>query len=175
MIIALFGSSVPGFLTGLVIMYIVGYKLGLLPCFGAGSIRHLIMPSFTLALFIVAMITRIMRTSMLDVMHQDYIRTARAKGLPERTILYRHALKNALVPLITVAGLQFGMLLGGSVITETVFAYPGMGRLLVNAILLRDRVMAQGCIIVYAVLFMVVNTAVDIVYPIIDPRIRYKM
>jgi len=175
MVIALYGASVPAFLTGMVIMFIFGYKLRLLPIFGAGSIQHLIMPGFTLALFVVGMIARITRTSMLDVIHQNYIRTARAKGLSERTVLYRHALRNALIPLITVVGLQFGMLLGGSVITETVFAYPGMGRLLVNAILLRDRVMTLGCIIVYALLFMVVNTALDIVYPIIDPRIKLKM
>ncbi|MFX0196574.1 MAG: ABC transporter permease [Candidatus Hodarchaeota archaeon] len=175
MVIALYGASVPAFLTGMVIMFILGYKLRLLPCFGAGSIQHLIMPGLTLALFVVGMIARITRTSMLDVMHQNYIRTARAKGLLERTVLYRHALRNALIPLITVAGLQFGMLLGGSVITETVFAYPGMGRLLVNAILLRDRVMTLGCIIVYALLFMVVNTALDILYPVIDPRIKLKI
>jgi peptide/nickel transport system permease protein len=115
---------------------------------------------------------RITKTSMLEVLNQNYVRTARAKGLRERLVLYRHALKNALIPVVTISGLQFGSLLGGAVLTETVFAWPGMGRLIVDAILARDYPLVQGAILIFALLFIVVNIAIDVLYAYIDPRVR---
>jgi ABC-type dipeptide/oligopeptide/nickel transport system permease component len=130
------------------------------------------MPSLVLAFLLMANIMRITKTSMLEVLNQNYVRTARAKGLRERLVLYRHALKNALIPVVTISGLQFGSLLGGAVLTETVFAWPGMGRLIVDAILARDYPLVQGAILIFALLFIVVNIAIDVLYAYIDPRVR---
>jgi ABC-type dipeptide/oligopeptide/nickel transport system permease component len=172
MTVTVMGISTPVFITGLLLIYVFSFKFGWFPTSGAGSWRHLVLPAVTLATFLIAYMTRMMRSCMLDVLGQDYIRTARAKGLMEVVVLGRHALKNALIPMVTVVGLQVGLLLGGSVITETVFAYPGIGQLIVSAIGARDTPLVQGCVVVIATGFILVNLIVDVSYALIDPRIR---
>ena len=156
-------------------MLIVIFSLVLhwLPPGGIGSWKHVILPSFTLAAFVVAFITRMTRASMIEALSQDYTTTARSKGLKEQVVIVKHALKNALIPIITVVGLQFGLLLGGAVLTETVFAWPGIGRLIVDSILARDYPVIQGTILIFGLLYILVNLVVDILYAFIDPRIRY--
>jgi len=144
-----------------------------LPAGGTGSWKHVILPSVTLAAFVIAFIARMTRSSMLEVLSQDYTTTARSKGLKERVVVIKHAMKNALIPIITVVGLQFGMLLGGAVLTETVFAWPGLGRLIVDAILARDYPVIQGAILIFGLLYILVNLIVDLLYAYVDPRIRY--
>ncbi len=181
MVLALLGVSVPVFWLGLMLMLVFAVELPrllglsgpILPPTGAGSWRHLVMPTLTLAAYSTAIIARMTRSSMLEVVRRDYIRTARAKGLMERTVIYRHALKNALIPVVTVVGLQFGALLGGAVLTETVFSWPGVGRFLVEAIGYRDYPVVQGTVLVVATGFILVNLVVDLVYAFLDPRIRY--
>jgi peptide/nickel transport system permease protein len=168
----LVGISVPIFVTGLLLIYAFAFRLRWLPTSGAGSWRHLVLPAVTLASFLVAYNVRMMRACMLEVLRQDYVRTARAKGLREAIVVGRHALRNALVPVVTVVGLQVGFLIGGSVITETVFAYPGVGQLVVSAISARDTPLVQGCVLVTASGFILVNLLVDVSYVLIDPRIR---
>ncbi|NMB24917.1 MAG: ABC transporter permease, partial [Firmicutes bacterium] len=136
-------------------------------------IRHLIMPAFTLGFGMAALLARVTRSSMLEVLGQDYIRTARAKGLHKRAVIYRHALRNGFIPILTVLGIQFGYLLGGSVIVETIFSWPGIGRLAVNSIMNRDLPVVQGTVLVFTLIFILVNLAVDILYAAIDPRIQY--
>jgi len=171
---ALLGVSMPNFWLGLLLIWLFALSLGLLPSFGYGSIKHLILPTITLGTSMAAITTRLTRSSMLDVLNQDYIVTAKAKGLDEKTILLRHALKNAMLPVITFVGLQLGFLLGGAVIVETIFAWPGIGRLLVDSIYARDFALIQGCVLFIAVIFALSNLAVDILYAYLDPRIRYE-
>lgn len=171
---ALLGVSMPNFWLGLLLIWLFALSLGLLPSFGYGGIKHLILPTITLGTSMAAITTRLTRSSMLDVLNQDYIVTAKAKGLDERTILLKHALKNAMLPVITFVGLQLGFLLGGAVIVETIFAWPGIGRLLVDSIYARDFALVQGCVLFIAVIFALANLAVDILYAYLDPRIRYE-
>ncbi len=174
MLVALVGVAAPVFWMALMLQLLFAVQLRLLPATGIGTIRHLILPSITLGTASAALMARITRSSMLDVLRQDFITTARAKGLNERLVVYKHALKNALIPVVTVLGLQFGILLGGAVLTETVFAWPGVGRLLVDAILRRDYPVVQGTVMLLALLFVLINLVVDIVYAFLDPRIHYQ-
>lgn len=178
---ALLGVSMPTFWLGLLLMLLFSYYLGWLPASGRGGSlltlegwRTIIMPALTLGSPAAAVFARITRSSMLQVLDLDYIRTARSKGLSEQRVTYRHALRNALIPVVTMAGLQFGSLLGGALVTEQVFAWPGIGTLLVNAILSRDYPVVQGCILVIAAVFVLVNLAVDLLYSLVDPRITYS-
>ena len=172
--IAVLGISTPGFFLGLCLMFLFSLKLGWLPPTGRGGLTHLILPSITLGLPYVATFARLTRSSMLDVLSEDYIRTARAKGLSWRKVTYRHALRNAAIPIVTVLGLDFGRLLGGAVIVESVFAWPGMGRYMVEAIMVRDIYVVQGTILIFAAVVVIVNLMVDLVYGILDPRISYS-
>ena len=170
---ALFGISMPVFWLGLMLVVVFSILLHWLPAGGTGSWKHVILPSVTLAAFVVAFIARMTRSTMIEVLSQDYTTTARSKGLREEVVIVKHALKNALIPIITVVGLQFGLLLGGAVLTETVFAWPGIGRLIVDSILARDYPMIQGTILVFGLLYIFVNLVVDLIYAYVDPRIRY--
>ncbi|RME44224.1 MAG: ABC transporter permease [Chloroflexi bacterium] len=172
-ITTLFGVSMPVYWLGLMLIVVFAVRLNWLPAAGSEKPSSYIMPSLTLAAFSVALVARMTRSSMLEVLNQDYVRTARSKGLSERLVVLRHAFKNALIPVITVIGLQFGALLGGAVLTESVFGWPGMGQLLVNSIFSRDYPMVQGVVLVFAFLFILVNLVVDILYAYIDPRIHY--
>ncbi|MFW5688501.1 MAG: nickel ABC transporter permease [Spirochaetota bacterium] len=174
MFVALVGVAAPVFWMALMLQLLFSVQLRLLPATGMGGIQHLILPSITLGMASAALMARITRSSVLDVLRQDFITTARAKGVSERMVIYKHALKNALIPVVTVLGLQFGILLGGAVLTETVFAWPGVGRLLVDAILRRDYPVVQGTVMLLAFLFVVINLVVDIVYAFLDPRIHYQ-
>jgi peptide/nickel transport system permease protein len=183
MVLALLGVSMPVFWLGIMLMLLFSLRLGLLPATGmfsatGGGLRdllaHLILPAFTLGAASMAIVARMTRSSMLEVLHQDYVRTARAKGLPGGTVVYRHALRNALVPLITIVGVQMGYLLGGAVLTETVFTWPGIGTLMVKAIFARDFPMVQGAVLWVALIFALVNLVVDLAYGLLDPRIRYE-
>jgi peptide/nickel transport system permease protein len=171
--LALFGISMPAFWLGLMLIVIFSVKLQWLPVGGSGGIQFLVLPSITLASLLVAAFARNTRSSMMETLTQDYITTARSKGLKEEAVIIRHALKNALIPVVTIIGLQFGGLLGGTVLTETVFSWPGIGRLLVESILARDYPVIQGSILVFALLFILVNLTVDLLYGLIDPRVRY--
>ncbi|MCP4718830.1 MAG: ABC transporter permease [Desulfobacteraceae bacterium] len=173
-IASLFGISMPVFWLGIMLMIVFSITLQWLPAGGIGTWKHLVLPSVTLAAFVVAFIARMTRSSMLEVLSQDYVTTARSKGLREKVIIIKHALKNALIPIITVVGLQFGLLLGGAVLTETVFAWPGLGRLIVDSILARDYAMIQGSILIFGLLYTLVNLVVDLIYAFVDPRIRYE-
>lgn len=173
-IASLFGISMPVFWLGIMLMILFSVTLHWFPAGGIGTWKHLVLPSITLAAFVVAFIARMTRSSMLEVLSQDYVTTARSKGLKETLIIIKHALKNALIPIITVVGLQFGLLLGGAVLTETVFAWPGIGRLIVDSILARDYAMIQGSILVFGLLYTLVNLLVDMIYAFVDPRIRYE-
>ena len=170
---ALFGMSMPVFWLGLMLMVVFSIILKWLPAGGTGSWQHVILPSVTLAAFVVAFISRMTRSAMLETLAQDYTTTARSKGLKERVVVIKHALKNAMIPIITVVGLQFGLLLGGAVLTETVFAWPGLGRLIVDSILARDYPVIQGAILIFGLLYILVNLVVDLIYALVDPRIRY--
>lgn len=170
---ALFGVSMPMFWSGLMLMLVFSVSLGWLPAAGRGDLRNIIMPAICLGLFSGGMIARMTRSCMLEVLGSEYITTARAKGLVERVVIYRHALKNALIPIVTVVGLQAGFLLGGTVIVEAVFAWPGLGTLIVGAIGSRDYTMVQGALLLYGLSFALVNLAVDILCGFLDPRIRY--
>jgi len=170
---ALFGISMPVFWLGLMLVVLFAVILKWLPAGGTGSWQHVVLPSITLAAFVVAFIARMTRATMLEALSQDYTTTARSKGLTEKVVIVKHALKNALIPIITVVGLQFGMLLGGAVLTETVFAWPGLGRLIVDSILARDYPMIQGVILIFGLLYILVNLVVDLIYAYVDPRIRY--
>jgi len=169
----LFGVSMPVYWLGLMLIVLFAVRLHWLPAAGSERPASYIMPSLTLAAFSMALVARMTRSSMLEVLGEDYVRTARAKGLSERMVILRHALKNAFIPVLTVIGLQFGTLLGGAVLTETVFGWPGMGQLLVNSIFSRDYPMVQGIVLVFSFLFILVNLVVDILYAYVDPRIHY--
>ncbi|MGC9530427.1 MAG: ABC transporter permease [Candidatus Bipolaricaulaceae bacterium] len=177
---ALFWVSMPYFWLGIVFILLFGVQLKLLPISGRGGplwtpqgLRHIVLPAMTLGLPPMALFTRLVRSSMLEVINEDYIRTARSKGLQEGTIVFRHGLRNALIPVITLLALRLPWLVGGAVITETVFAWPGMGRLLVDAVTQRDYPVVQGIVLILASLVLVANLLADVVYAYIDPRIRY--
>jgi len=172
MIVALVGISMPSFWVGLILIIAFSLNLGWFPSGGMEGIMSLILPAFTLAIASTASITRTTRSSMLEVVRQDYINTAKAKGVSRSVVIRKHALKNALIPAITVIGLEFGVLLGGAVLTETVFSWPGIGRLMVESIQRKDTPMILGCIIVFAIAFSLVNLLIDILYSFIDPRIK---
>jgi len=172
MFVALIGISMPAFWLGLLLMLFFSLQLGWFPVSGAGSWKNLVLPGFTLGFMHMAAIARTTRSSMLEVIRQDYIRTALSKGIPKAQVITRHALHNAMIPTVTVIGLQVGMLLGGSVLTETVFSWPGIGRLMINSILSRDTPLILGCIVVFCLCFSVVNLIVDLLYAAIDPRLR---
>ncbi|WP_350343478.1 nickel ABC transporter permease [Proteinivorax tanatarense] len=172
MVFALLGVSMPNFWQGMLLILIFSVHLGMFPPSGFSSPMHMVLPALALGTSSAAMITRMTRSSMLEVIKQDYIRTARAKGQKESVVIYRHALKNALIPVVTVVGLQFGYLLGGAVLTETVFSINGVGRLMVDSINMRDFPMVQGGVLFIALTFSLINLFVDILYAFIDPRIK---
>jgi len=202
MFLALIGVSMPIFWLGLMLIYLLSVKFPILPMMGritmgleappvtglvvidtliAGqlgafldSLRHLILPSFTLATIPMAVVARITRSSMLEVLNKDYVRTARAKGLDEMIVILRHALRNAFLPVVTVLGLNLGLLLGGAVLTETIFSWPGLGRYVVDSLMARDYAAVQSCILIFAVVMALINLFVDLVYVILDPRIRVQ-
>lgn len=170
---AMLGLSIPNFWLGLMLILLLGVEFRWLPISGRESLAHLIMPAITLATSLVADIARLIRTDVLDVLNQDYIRTARAKGLAPRTVTWKHVLKNALIPTVTIVGLQFGNLLGGSVVVESVFAWPGIGRLMIQSIGNRDFPLIQAAVVLFAFIFVAINLIVDVTYGLLDPRIRY--
>jgi ABC-type dipeptide/oligopeptide/nickel transport system permease component len=170
---ALFGLSMPHFWLGIMMILLFSVKLGWLPTSGRGTLAHLVMPSVALGMSLMAMFARLTRSVMLEVLSLDYIRTARSKGLREPVVIYKHALKNALIPIVTVAGMQFGFLLGGTVIIETVFAWPGVGRLVVQAIFNRDYPLVQATVLVLSVIFVAINFLTDMLYMYLDPQINY--
>jgi peptide/nickel transport system permease protein/oligopeptide transport system permease protein len=170
---ALFGISMPVFWLGLMLVVVFSIILNWLPAGGTGGWQHVILPSITLAALVIAFIARMTRSTLLETLSQDFTTTARSKGLTEKVVIVKHALRNALIPIITVVGLQFGLLLGGAVLTETVFAWPGVGRLIVDSILARDYPMIQGTILIFGLLYIFVNLIIDLIYALVDPRIRY--
>ncbi len=172
MIVALLGVSLPSFWIGLMLMYYFSVKIHMFPVAGWGTLRHMVLPAITLGIGGAAIVARMTRASMLEVIRQDYVRTARAKGVTERVVIYKHALKNAIIPVITVVGLQFGALLGGTVLTESVFAINGVGRLIVDSIRARDFPTVQGTVLFVSVMFMLVNMVVDILYKYFNKRIE---
>ncbi|MDP9354188.1 MAG: ABC transporter permease [Chloroflexota bacterium] len=172
MLFALVGQAVPTFFLGIVLILLFAVRFGWFPTSGLGSPAGLVLPAITLGAFAAASIARLTRSAMLEVLGQDYVRTARAKGLGERSVVRGHALRNALVPVVTIMGLQFGTLLGGSVVTETVFALPGIGRLIIQSIGNRDYPVVQAGVFLIAIAFVVVNLVVDLLYAVLDPRIR---
>jgi peptide/nickel transport system permease protein len=177
---SLTGLSFPNFALGPILILIFSIKLGWLPVSGAGTgpmlspqfLFYLVLPAITLGLGLAGVLTRMVRTAMLEELNQDYIRTARAKGLPERTVVFRHALANALIPVLTILGLQFGSLLSGAIVTETVFSWPGIGRLTLSAISNRDYALVQGCILAVGLTYVAVNMLTDVAYTLANPRIR---
>ena len=172
--LALVGQSAPTFFLGILFILVISVNAGLLPTSGRGDWRHLVLPAVTLGLFGMASVARITRSSMLEVLRADYIRTARAKGLAETLVIAKHTLKNAAIPIVTITGLQFGSLLAGAVVTETVFAWPGIGRLAIQSIYNRDYPVVQCVVLLSATLFVVVNLAIDALYGLLDPRIRVR-
>jgi peptide/nickel transport system permease protein len=172
--IAMLGQAVPPYWLGIMLILIFSVNLHWFPTSGRGTWRHLVLPAITLGSVLMALITRLVRSGMLDVLGEDYVRTARAKGLRERTVIIRHALRNILIPLVTVVGLQLGALFGGAVITESIFAWPGVGRLALQAISARDYPLVQAAVLVISVIYVFLNLAVDLIYVYLDPRIRYQ-
>jgi len=173
-VVALLGQSLPTFWLGIMLILVFSVHWGWLPSSGRGSPDHLILPAITLGLFTTARIARLTRSGMLDVLNQDFIRTARAKGVSDPPVVWKHALKNAAIPIVTIVGIELGTLLGGSVITETIFAWPGVGRLSVQAIYNRDYPVVQAAVFLLASTFVLVNLVVDILYTYLDPRIRLR-
>ncbi len=173
MLVAIVGVSIPGFWLGLMIMMLFSVKLGWFPVAGADTWKHLVLPTVTLGVLASAILARMTRSAMLDVLNQDYVRTARAKGLVEWIVVMRHAFRNALVPIVTILGLQIGGLLSGAFIIEAVFAYPGIGMLAVQALANRDFPLIQGIVLLVAVIYVVVNLVVDMLYSVLDPRVRH--
>ena len=172
MVVALIGVSMPSFWMGLMLMYYFSVELGMFPVAGWGTLSHVVLPAITLGSGGAAIIARMTRASMLEVIRQDYIRTARAKGVSEFKVVFKHALKNALIPIITVVGLQFGTLLGGTVLTESVFAINGVGQLIINAIRTRDLPLVQGTVLMISLIFMMVNMGVDVLYKMVNKRVE---
>jgi peptide/nickel transport system permease protein len=173
MLLATIGQATPVFWLGLMFILLFSVQWTVLPSSGRDGIENLLMPAVTLGAPLMALVTRLVRSGMLDILGEDYIRTARAKGLPRSTVVYRHALRNMLIPLVTVIGLQLGALLGGAVITETIFAWPGVGRLVVTAITARDYPLVQAATLLVSVYFVAINLMLDVLYVYIDPRIRF--
>jgi len=173
-VVALLGQSMPTFWLGIMLILVFSVQLNLLPSSGRGGLEHLVLPAVTLGLFTTARITRLTRSGMLEVLNQDYIRTARAKGVGGRPVVWKHAFKNAAIPIVTIVGIELGTLLGGSVITETIFAWPGVGRLSVQAIYNRDYPVVQAAVFLLASTFVLVNLVVDLLYTYLDPRIRLR-
>jgi peptide/nickel transport system permease protein len=173
LLFSLLGVSLPNFWLGPLLMIIFSIQLGWTPVSGRGGLDHLFLPSLTLGMGMAAILTRILRASLLQVAHEDYVRSARAKGLSEKAVWLKHTLRNALLSVITIMSLQFGSLLAGSIITETVFSWPGIGRLTVQAIQTRDYPLVQGCVLVVATSYLLVNLLTDIVYHLVDPRVTY--
>jgi ABC-type dipeptide/oligopeptide/nickel transport system permease component len=170
--VSLLGLSFPNFALGPMLILLFSIHLALLPVSGSGTFAHLVLPAITLGGSLAAILTRMVRTAMLEELGQDYIRTARAKGLSENVVVYKHALRNALVPVLTVVGLQFGALLAGAIVTETIFSWPGIGRLTIQAISNRDYYLVQGCILAIGLTYVVVNFMTDLMYSLANPRIR---
>ncbi len=170
----LLGLAVPNFALGPVLILIFSIEFGWLPVSGRDGLLNFVLPAVTLGAALAAILTRMVRSSMIEELSSDYVRTARAKGLSTRAVLFRHAFRNALIPIITILGLQFGTLLAGTIVTETIFSWPGIGRLTVQAISSRDYPLLQGCILVIAVSYVVVNLVTDFVYALVDPRIRLQ-
>jgi peptide/nickel transport system permease protein len=173
-VVALLGQAMPTFWLGIMLILVFSVHFNWLPSSGRGDLQHLVLPAVTLGLFTTARITRLTRSGMLEVLGQDYIRTARAKGVSEQPVVWKHALKNASIPIVTIVGIELGTLLGGSVITETIFAWPGVGRLSVQAIFNRDYPVVQAAVFILASTFVVVNFLVDLAYTWLDPRIRFQ-
>jgi peptide/nickel transport system permease protein len=173
-VLTLFGLSVPNFALGPVLILFFSVVLGWLPVSGRGGISHLILPACTLGAALAAILTRMVRTSVIEELSADYVRTARSKGVSESGVLFRHALRNALIPILTILGLQFGTLLAGTIVTESIFSWPGIGRLAVQAIGARDYPLLQGCILLIAVSYVFVNLLTDLVYALVDPRVRFE-
>ncbi|HET6318092.1 MAG TPA: nickel ABC transporter permease [Chloroflexota bacterium] len=173
MFVALVGVSMPSFWLGLLLIFLLSLRLRVFPATGGGDLQHLVLPAVTLGLGAAAILARLTRSSMLEVLHQEYVTTARAKGLLEWVVIARHALKNALIPVVTIFGLQFGQLLAGTFVVETVFARPGLGRLIIDGILNKDLPIVQGVVLVVAISYVIVNLLVDLLYSVLDPRIRY--
>ena len=174
LLFSLFGLSLPNFWLGPLLMLVFSIQLGWTPVSGRGGISHLVLPALTLGLGMASILTRILRANLLQVMNEDFVRAARAKGLPESQVWLKHLLRNALMSVVTIMGLQFGALLAGSLITETIFSWPGIGRLTVQAIQTRDYPLVQGCVLVIAVFYLLVNFLTDILYKLIDPRVSYE-
>ena len=173
-VVALLGQSMPTFWLGIMLILVFSVQFNWLPSSGRGGLEHLVLPAVTLGLFTTARITRLTRSGMLEVLNQDYIRTARAKGVSGRPVVWKHAFKNAAIPIVTIVGIELGTLLGGSVITETIFAWPGVGRLSVQAIYNRDYPVVQAAVFLLASTFVLVNLIVDLLYTYLDPRIRLQ-
>jgi len=171
-VLTLLGLSVPNFALGPLLILLFSVELGWLPVSGRGGVSHLVLPALTLGAALAAILTRMVRGAMLEELHSDYVRTARAKGLAERAVLFHHAFPNALIPIVTIVGLQFGTLLAGTIVTETIFSWPGIGRLAVQAIQSRDYPLLQGCILAIALSYVLVNLLTDILYALVDPRVR---
>lgn len=174
MTLAVSGISFPAFAFGMLLIQIFAVWLGWLPSVGADSWKHFILPSLTLGLSVAAVLARFTRASFVEVINEDFVRTARAKGLSEKVVMIKHSLRNALIPVVTMMGLQFGFLLGGSIVVETVFGWPGMGSLLIDSVNSRDYPMIQGLVLLFSFEFIVINLVVDILYGVINPTIRYK-
>jgi ABC-type dipeptide/oligopeptide/nickel transport system permease component len=174
MLAAIFGQSIPNFWLGLMLILVFSVNLPWLPVSGASTWLHYVLPTVTLAAYLMALVARLTRSSMLEVLRQDYVRTAHAKGLAQRMVLWRHALKNAAIPIVTVVGMQIGTLLGGAVVTETIFNWPGIGKLVIEAIWRRDYPIVQAVLLLSAFVFVVINLLVDLLYSYLDPRIRFQ-
>ncbi len=170
---AIAGVSLPNFWLGLMLVMLFAVRLRIFPVVGSGGLDSLVLPSITLSTYPAAIIARMTRSSMLEVLRQDYVRTARAKGLAERVVVVRHALRSALIPTVTVAGIQFGYLLGGSIVVESVFAWPGIGLLMIDSIRMRDYTVVQGIAIVFGFTFLLINLIVDLLYAYLDPQVHY--
>jgi ABC-type dipeptide/oligopeptide/nickel transport system permease component len=173
-VLTLFGLSVPNFALGPVLMLVFAVILGWLPVTGRGGISHMILPALTLGAALAAILTRMVRISVIEELSSDYVRTARAKGLSESAVLFKHAFRNALIPILTILSLQFGALLAGTIVTETIFSWPGIGRVTVQAINARDYPLLQGCILLIAVTYVFVNLLTDVIYAVVDPRVRFE-
>jgi ABC-type dipeptide/oligopeptide/nickel transport system permease component len=173
-VVALLGISTPGFVLGPLMIYLFAIKLDLLPVSGRYTLEYLILPAITLGAALAAILTRMVRSSVIEELNEDYVRTARAKGLSERQVIYKHVLKNGLIPVVTVIGLQFGVLLAGAIITEVIFSWPGLGRLTIDAINSRDYPMVQGCILMIALTYIIANLLTDFAYRLLDPRIKVE-
>ena len=174
MALAVSGISFPAFALGMLLMQVFSVELGWLPTIGADSWRHYVLPSITLGAAVAAVMARFTRASFIEVIQEDFVRTARAKGLPEKSVLFKHCLRNALIPVVTMMGLQFGFLLGGSIVVEAVFNWPGLGRLLVDSVNMRDYPVIQVLVLLFSLEFLLINLVVDVLYGFINPTIRYR-